>query len=307
MAGFIQNIIWNSVEGFVEAGKRSAGEYAGNALIKVGDVVENTGRSVGTGIERKATSYGSSLSGQTYQAAPKALPSTARKPAVKRSNSLPASSKPMAGVKSIGPTSKTPIGANKYPGANQVNGATKRVTNGVGGAKSAVGGVTGGVVGGAQKSIGGVTGVTNGATKTVGGVTNGASKTLGGVTNGASKTLGGVTNGLYSGAQKPLGALPKPYPNSTPAKSTRSASLPRPYPNVSSAFPSAAKNTVVKPGQPKPFQAPATKQPDAATPYPGTNTLPGQASKTPVKPRYTPAPRLGSQVKPGQKMNHIAV
>lgn len=49
MAGFIQNILWNSVEGFVEAGKRSAGEYAGNALIKVGDAVENGGRSVGTG------------------------------------------------------------------------------------------------------------------------------------------------------------------------------------------------------------------------------------------------------------------
>lgn len=49
MAGFIQNIIWNSVEGFVEAGKKSAGEYAGNALIKAGDMIENGGRSVGNG------------------------------------------------------------------------------------------------------------------------------------------------------------------------------------------------------------------------------------------------------------------
>jgi hypothetical protein len=49
MAQFIQNILWNSVEGFVEAGKKTAGEYAGNALIKAGDVIENGGRSVGNG------------------------------------------------------------------------------------------------------------------------------------------------------------------------------------------------------------------------------------------------------------------
>ena len=49
MASFIQNILWNSVEGFVEAGKRSAGGYAGDALIKAGDLIENGGRSVGTG------------------------------------------------------------------------------------------------------------------------------------------------------------------------------------------------------------------------------------------------------------------
>tara|TARA_R110002003_G_scaffold433_9_gene19759 strand:+ start:1354 stop:1710 length:357 start_codon:yes stop_codon:yes gene_type:complete len=48
MAGFIQNILWNSVEGFVEAGTRSAGEFAGNALIKAGDMIENGGRGVGT-------------------------------------------------------------------------------------------------------------------------------------------------------------------------------------------------------------------------------------------------------------------
>lgn len=47
MAGFIQNILWNSVEGFVEAGTRSAGELAGNALIKAGDMIENGGRGVG--------------------------------------------------------------------------------------------------------------------------------------------------------------------------------------------------------------------------------------------------------------------
>jgi hypothetical protein len=49
MAGFIQNMIWSSVEGFVDAAKKTGGEYAGNALIKVGDTIENSGRSVGGG------------------------------------------------------------------------------------------------------------------------------------------------------------------------------------------------------------------------------------------------------------------
>lgn len=49
MASFVQNILWNSVEGFVEAGKRTAGGYAGDALIKAGDLVENSGRNIGDG------------------------------------------------------------------------------------------------------------------------------------------------------------------------------------------------------------------------------------------------------------------
>lgn len=49
MAGFIQNMLWNSVEGFVDAAKKTGGEYAGNALIKAGDAIENGGRSVGGG------------------------------------------------------------------------------------------------------------------------------------------------------------------------------------------------------------------------------------------------------------------
>lgn len=49
MAGFIQNMIWSSVEGFVDAAKKTGGEYAGNALIKAGDAIENGGRSVGGG------------------------------------------------------------------------------------------------------------------------------------------------------------------------------------------------------------------------------------------------------------------
>lgn len=50
MAGFIQNMLWNSVEGFVDAAKKTGGEYAGNALIKAGDAIENSGRSVGGGM-----------------------------------------------------------------------------------------------------------------------------------------------------------------------------------------------------------------------------------------------------------------
>jgi hypothetical protein len=57
MAGFIQNIIWNSVEGFVEAGKRSAGEYAGNALIKAGDMIESGGRGVGNSTSHQIHSF----------------------------------------------------------------------------------------------------------------------------------------------------------------------------------------------------------------------------------------------------------
>jgi hypothetical protein len=101
------------------------------------------------GIEKKATGYGTSITGQTYQPSPKALPSTARKPVVKRSNSTPASNKPTTGaMKSVGPK---PVGASKYPGANQVGGAKKAVTGSVGTAKSTIGGATGG----ANKALGG--------------------------------------------------------------------------------------------------------------------------------------------------------
>lgn len=44
----ISNIISNSVAGFVEAGTRTAGGYAGDAIIRTGDLIESTGRGVGT-------------------------------------------------------------------------------------------------------------------------------------------------------------------------------------------------------------------------------------------------------------------
>jgi hypothetical protein len=357
MAGFVQNILWNSVSGFVEAGTRSAGEFAGNALIKAGDLVENGGRSVGTGkssflpspspsslpllykptqkstylqrhtgIEKKATGYGTAITGQTYQTSAKALPSTARKPVAKRSNSLPASS--TAGPRPV----------SKYPGANQVGGAKKAAT---GGAKSTVGGVTGGVVGGvghARNTVGGVAGganralggVTGNATKTIGGVTGGANKALGGVTGGvvgggqkalggvtgnANRALGGVTGnansalggvtgganraigGVVGGGQKALGGATSTLSGASkpsyPTSATRSNSLPKPYnPN---AYPSSAPKTGYTPPAALKKAAGAAQKA-----YPGTNAVPGAVQNQTQ--RLKPLPRMGAQVAQGQEM-----
>jgi hypothetical protein len=269
---------------------------------------------ISSGIEKKATSYGTAITGQTYQPAGKALPSTARKPAIKRSNSTPASSKPTTtGARGSG----TPIGANKYPGANQVNGA-------VGGAKKTVGSTVGGV----NKTVGGVTsnasrvtgGVVGGGQKAIGGVVGRANSTAGGLVGGGTKALGGVTGGVVGGRQKALGGLtntatksipPFKGPGSTPVPNK---TLPKPFPNTNGlplsnnapAYPSA-KKAPVKHGMPKPFTPPVeTKKPDAKKPYPGTNTLPGQAPKVPVQnQRLKPLPRLGPQVGQGEKMNFI--
>jgi hypothetical protein len=171
-------------------------------------------------------------------------------------------------VKSVG---AKPLGANKYPGGNQVNGAKKVVGGGVGAVKS--------VGGGAIKPLGGVTG---------------------GVVGGGQKALTGATSSLKGPISKPVNALPKPYPTGN----TRSNSLPKPYP-------SSDKKSVVRPGQPKPFTPPVEqKKPDTKKAYPGTNTIPGQGSRVPVqnqKPKYKPLPRLGPQVGQGQTMTHLAV
>ncbi|OSS44274.1 hypothetical protein B5807_10970 [Epicoccum nigrum] len=299
MAGFIQNMIWSSVEGFVDAAKKTGGEYAGNALIKAGDAIENSGRSVGGGIERAATGYGSKLSGQTYQAssASKALPSTARKPVVKRSNSLPANTKPsgaLAGGRTIAaPTSSVPLGAKKTAGGAKkaAGGAAGTASRSVGGVTKTAGGAVGGVGRKANSSVGGVSKYGgDGLAGLTGGLVNNTAKGVGGIANGASKPLGG----LGANAQKALPhATPKPYDSSSAGSSYTT-----PYPT--------AKKTAVRPGQSKPFTPPKQSKPlDASKPYPGTNTLPGQASKTPVRRTYQPAPRLGSQVQPGQKMTHI--
>ncbi|KAF1832481.1 hypothetical protein BDW02DRAFT_632042 [Decorospora gaudefroyi] len=305
MTSFISNIIWNSVEGFVDAGKKTAGEYGGNALIKAGDMIESSGRSVGNGIEKKATGYGAAITGQTYQPTAKALPSTARKPAIKRSNSTPASIKPATSGVRVG--SGTPIGAKKYPGVNQVSGAT-------GGVKKSIGG--GGVGGGVNKTVGGVTG---NASKVTGGVIGGGQKAVGGVSSNASRVTGGVVGRTNSTAGRVTNTATKSIPPFKGPGSTAAApnkTLPKPYPNANGlpkpsnapAFPTE-KKAAVRPGVPKPFAAPAEqKKPNAKTPYPGTSTLPGQAPKVPVQQqKYKPLPRLSPQVGQGQTMTHISV
>ncbi|KAI4611951.1 hypothetical protein J4E80_007403 [Alternaria sp. BMP 0032] len=287
MTSFISNIIWNSVEGFVDAGKKTAGEYGGNALIKAGDMIENSGRSVGNGLEKKATSYGTAITGQTYKPTGKALPSTARKPVVKRSNSTPASNKPT--------TSGTPLGAKKYPGSNQVNGA-------VGGAKKTVGGT----VGGLNKTVGGVTG---NASKATSGVIGRANSTVGSVTNTTTK----ATSGLVGGGQRAIGGATKSIPPFKGPGATPSANkaLPKPFPDTNGlpkpAYPTT-KKAAVKPGQPKPFTPPTEqKKPDPKKAYPGTNTLPG-TSRTPVQQqRLKPLPKAAPQIGQGQTMSHLAI
>jgi hypothetical protein len=165
-----------------------------------------------------------------------------------------------------------PIGANKYPGGNQVNGAKKAVTGSLGTARSTAGGVA--------KPLGGVTG---------------------GVVGGGQKALTGASSSIK-------GPISKPYPTSN----TRSNSLPRPYGGGNNAFPSSDKKTIVKPGQPKPFTPPVEQKKPAANTakkaYPGTNTIVGQGSKVPVQnQRAKPLPRLGPQIGAGQKMTHLAV
>ncbi|KAF1979625.1 hypothetical protein BU23DRAFT_548834 [Bimuria novae-zelandiae CBS 107.79] len=276
MAGFIQNMLWNSVSGFVEEGKRTVGGFAGDALIKAGDMVEGGGRTVGNGIERKATSLGTSITGQTYKPAAKALPSTARRPAAHRSNSLPASTKPSTGG------SGTPLGAKKYGTAasstakKSVNNLNKTTVGAIGGAKSTVGGVTRGV---------------GGLSKPVDGVVGGTKNLAGGL---ASKPLNTANS-----AVKRSTSLPKPFPQSSP--------LPKTY-GTPNAFPSGEKKTAVKPGQSKPFVPPAAqeKKQEARAgkkAYPGTNTLPGQGGRKPVgvsKSMYKPLQGYEPPVKTGE-------
>ncbi|KAJ4303453.1 hypothetical protein N0V90_002348 [Kalmusia sp. IMI 367209] len=276
MTSFIQNILWNSVSGFVEAGTRTAGGYAGDALIKAGDLLENGGRGLGNSIERKATGLGGSISGQTYQPSAKPLPSTARRPAAHRSNSLPANSKPTTG---------TPLGAKKNPGAG-AGAAKKQIGNGVTGAK----GTAGGLVGGAKGAVGGVGKGLGSVNKGVGGAVSGAKST-------ATRNLPKPYPQSSAAANK-TSNLPKPYGNTS--STNKSSTLPKPYGN-NSAFPSNEKKTAVRPGQSKPFKP---EQKDEPKPYPGTNTLPGQASKTPVK-KYKPLPRLAAPAETGQ-VKHLA-
>jgi hypothetical protein len=167
-----------------------------------------------------------------------------------------------------------PLGANRYPGGAQVNGARKAVTGSVGTARSTAGSLA--------KPLGGVTG---------------------GVVGGGQKALTGATSSIKGPISRP-----------NPTANIRSNSLPKPYGGGNNAFPSSDKKTIVRPGQPKPFTPPVEQKKPAANTakkaYPGTNTIPGQGSRVPVqnqKPKAKPMPRLGPQIGQGQTMTHLAV
>ena len=50
MAGIIENIIQNSIAGFVGGAVSTAGGYAGSAVSGLGTIIENAGESVGNGM-----------------------------------------------------------------------------------------------------------------------------------------------------------------------------------------------------------------------------------------------------------------
>ncbi|KAF2495562.1 hypothetical protein BU16DRAFT_618340 [Lophium mytilinum] len=231
---FISNIISNSVAGFVDAGTRAAGGFAGDALIKAGDLIENTGRGVGTSVEGAAASYATKIGGQaaanTIKGSVPKKSITAGKPAsVQRSYSSPAST-------STKKTS-TPIGANKYPG-----------------------GKTGGTPIGANKSIGGKTSATPiGANKYPGGT----NKSLPTAKPAATKkpALASAPKPYPSSSSKPDASKPKPYPGTTTYPSKKpiggasvSKGADKPYPGTSTT-PGSGKKTAVKAGKPKPMSS----------------------------------------------------
>lgn len=161
-----------------------------------------------------------------------------------------------------------PLGGKKY-GA----GAAKKVGGAANGAKSTMGGVTSGVVRGA----------------------GGVSKPVGGVVGGSLVGVAGKTTNTPNPAAK-RNPLPRPHSQDSMAHS-KATGLPKPY-GGNNGYPSSDRKTAVKPGQSKPFTPPQQKN-DGRKPYPGTNTLPGQANKVPVK-RYKPAQRYEPPAKVGE-------
>jgi hypothetical protein len=233
-----------------------------------------TDPSVQLGLERKVSGYGNSISGQKYQgsssSAPKKkpLPAPSRPSAVKRSNSSPAAAPP-SNMKRIGPTSSTPIGAKKYPGgAAKAAGkpASKALGNGLGAATAAG----------------------KPASKALGNGFGAGKSALGSAGNKAASTTS-LANNKINNINK---NVPKPY------SSTAGSSYP------------AEKKTAVKPGAPKPFTPPAPSSNNNSkkdvSPYPGTNTKPGEGGRKPVRRRFKPMERAAPQTEHG-KMQHIAV
>jgi len=235
---FISNIISNSVAGFVEAGTRTAGGFAGDALIRAGDLIENTGRGVGTSVEGAAASYGIKIAGQgainsTKGSVPKKAITAGKPVGVQRSYSSPASTstKKIATKKTA-----TPIGVNKYPGG-------KTAATPLGANK---------YPGGTNRSISSISTAKPAATK--------------------KPALSGAPKPYPSGNSKPDTTKPKPYPGTTtyPSKAKSSGGAAstkgtdKPYPGTStkgtdkpypgtSTIPGSGKKTAVKVDKPKPM------------------------------------------------------
>ncbi|KAF2274778.1 uncharacterized protein EI97DRAFT_459752 [Westerdykella ornata] len=256
---FVQNILWNSIEGFVEAGTRSVGEYAGDALIKAGDLIENSGRGVGESIERTASAYGQKIAGQGYQPGPKALPAPSKKIAVKRSSSMPAVSTA---------TRKAPVASKKaLPSAKTATNQIRRGLS-VSDAKTTARGE-------AQK-----TAVTARKTATRGTVTK------------TSTLPKPYPNNVPHGASITPSSTKK-----SSADASKSKNLPKPYPRSNTPFYPTEKKTPVTPSRPKPFivenrtlggAAGGEKNKD------GTNRYTRQAGKTSLRPlTYGPTAEKG--------------
>jgi len=63
MTQFVTNIIQNSLSGFVDGAVKTAGGYAGDAIVGVGNFVERQGNAIGNGIANKFDGRGQGLSG----------------------------------------------------------------------------------------------------------------------------------------------------------------------------------------------------------------------------------------------------
>lgn len=167
------------------------------------------------------------------------------------------------------PTSSIPLGANKYPGGNQVNGARKAITNGTGAAKNTAGGAT--------KSLSGV----------AGGIVGGGSKAL--------LTATSTAKGPISKASAPTrsNSLPKPYGTNNPFPSSDKKTAvrpgaPKPFTPLAEQKKAGSTTGGFGGGDKKPY--------------------PGAGSKVPVQQQKMKAlPRLGPQVGQGQTMTHLKI
>lgn len=256
---FISNIISNSVAGFVEAGTRTVGGYAGDAIIRAGDLIESTGRGVGTSVESAAISYGDKIKGQGTVTTTKAnLPktSTPKTRAItsgKASGTHPATLQRSFSSPGSSQAKKTAVTANKKADtiskpasspSTEKQTATKKHTP-----------------------------------------YPGASINVSTPDSSKPKPYPGTTT-YHSKVDAPK---PKPYPGTTMYPSKTDASKPKPYPGTTTY---SSKTDALKP-KPYPGTTSYPSKTDASSapnpkPYPGTITYPNSGKKTAVKPAKKP-------------------